>query len=404
MSQLALVDEPHATNDPRLSLIYVDDEPSVLRSFSRAVRRMHLHVTCVDNPAEAIALLKRQRFDIIAVDYSMPGMSGVEFLEQIQHHVEHAYKIMITGMCEVDILQAAINRGGVHQYVSKPWNLKELKHALSTASNHANLVRHNEALQRKLAKQNRELASMNMALDRLVQTRTLNVLDALVSALDHRDTETQWHSRRVALFAHMIASQMNLSDDQLHDVELGALLHDVGKIGISDTILLKPGKLTEEEWDIMRQHPLIGYRLLESIDFLDGARPIVLQHHERWDGKGYPNGLAGETICVGARIFAACDTLDAMTSDRPYRKALPFSAAKAEIIRCAGTQFDQRVVDAFLTIPDEHWQAVIEAGHAYEDSPETSPTLDVSLERVRRMLPDITSAVGWRSATNAMAS
>ena len=405
MSPIALFEPPKdpilSAEEERLKILYVDDEPSILKTFSRALRGMKLELTCLDNPVDAQALLQRQRFDILAVDYNMPDMSGIDFLEQVQRWTENTYKIMITGLYEVDILQAAINRGGVHQYITKPWKHKDLKQVISTATHHARLIRQNEALQRQLAEQNKELASMNEALDRLVQARTLNVLNALVSALDHRDTETQWHSRRVALFAHMIASRLHLTEEQLQDVELGALLHDVGKIGISDTILLKPGRLTEDEWVEMRKHPRIGYELLKNIDFLDGARPIVLQHHERWDGDGYPSQLAGEQICVGARIFAVCDTLDAITSDRPYRKARPFEDAKAEIIRCAGSQFDQHVVDAFLSIPDEHWLAVIEAGQAYEGSP---ASLDLALSRVRSVMPEITAAVGWRSAANALAS
>ncbi|MEL6181527.1 MAG: HD domain-containing phosphohydrolase [Myxococcota bacterium] len=391
------------TDEQRLKILYLDDEPHILKAFARAIRKTDLDLTCMSDPNEARALLTQESFDIIAVDYRMPGMTGIQFLELVQQDTVHSYKLMITALCEVEILQAAINRGGVHQYVTKPWRLDQLQQAIISAKRHACLVRQNAHLQRQLAQQNRELAAMNEALDRLVQTRTLNVLNALVSALDYRDTETQWHSRRVALFAHMIGSRLGLTGEQLHDVELGALLHDVGKIGISDSILLKPGKLTEEEWVEMRRHTLLGHELLRNIDFLDGARPIVLQHHERWDGNGYPNGLGGEAICIGARIFAVCDTLDAITSDRPYRKARPFSAAKQEIIRCSGTQFDERVVEAFLSIPDEHWLAVIEAGHAYEDA---APGFDLSLalDRARDVIPEITSAVAWQSANSALAS
>jgi HD-GYP domain-containing protein (c-di-GMP phosphodiesterase class II) len=153
---------------------------------------------------------------------------------------------------------------------------------------------------------------------------------------------------------------MGIVDPELTDIYRGALLHDVGKIGIPDAILRKPGKLNAEEWVEMRKHPEIGDRILQGIQFLDGARPIVRAHQERYDGKGYPKGLKGTEIPLGARIFAVVDTLDAMTSDRPYRKALPYEAAYDEITRFRGVQFDPDVVDAFLKIPKHEWREIYE--------------------------------------------
>jgi HD-GYP domain-containing protein (c-di-GMP phosphodiesterase class II) len=141
-------------------------------------------------------------------------------------------------------------------------------------------------------------------------------------------------------------------------VEQGALLHDVGKIGVPDSVLLKPGPLDEEEWRVMKRHPGIGYDLLRSIDFLDGARQIILQHQEKFDGSGYPMGHRGDQICVGARIFAAVDTYDAITSDRPYRRASSHDFACSEMRKCAGGQLDPKVVDAFLSLPAETWTAI----------------------------------------------
>jgi HD-GYP domain-containing protein (c-di-GMP phosphodiesterase class II) len=157
-----------------------------------------------------------------------------------------------------------------------------------------------------------------------------------------------------------MANRLKLAPDELQAIELGALLHDIGKIGVPDSILYKPGPLTPEEWEIMKQHPVIGYRMCMKIDALRPAAPIVLHHHERWDGQGYPYGLAGEAIPLGARIFAIADTLDAMTSDRPYRKALSFAQAREEIIRCAGQQFDPEMVKLFLEIPEEELRMIRE--------------------------------------------
>jgi putative nucleotidyltransferase with HDIG domain len=175
-------------------------------------------------------------------------------------------------------------------------------------------------------------------------------LEALVSALDARDRETKGHSLRVARYMMEIAYHMGVtpgSDDWVN-MQRGGLLHDIGKIGVSDTILHKPGPLTDEEWVDMRKHPRIGFDMIHEIGFLSGAAEIVMAHHERYDGKGYPRGLKSEEIPLGARIFVLADTFDAMTSDRPYRKALTPEASRDEIIRCSGTQFDPRCVQAFL--------------------------------------------------------
>jgi HD-GYP domain-containing protein (c-di-GMP phosphodiesterase class II) len=151
---------------------------------------------------------------------------------------------------------------------------------------------------------------------------------------------------------------MGIPEDQIEHIGRGALLHDIGKIGVPDSILLKPGPLTQAEWAEMRRHPEVGYRILQAIDFLRPAAEIVLAHQERWDGGGYPHKLRGEAIPLGARIFAIADTLDAMTSDRPYRKAATFVEARMEISRCGGTQFDPRCVQAFADIPDDELEAL----------------------------------------------
>ncbi len=173
-------------------------------------------------------------------------------------------------------------------------------------------------------------------------------LESLVTALDVRDQETRGHSVRVAQHSLDIARLLGIKEEEeLLTVYRGALMHDVGKIGVPDAILLKPAKLTEEEWEFMRRHPALGYRILAQVPYLRPAAKIVLAHHERWDGDGYPRKLKGEDIPLGARIFALCDTYDAIISDRPYRKGQSPEAALAEILRCAGTQFDPKVVEAF---------------------------------------------------------
>ncbi len=200
-------------------------------------------------------------------------------------------------------------------------------------------------------------ARVSAALDALQSTYD-ETLKALSSALDLRDNETEGHAQRVTRITARIAQEMGYADDVLVEIVRGALLHDMGKIGIPDGILLKPDRLTDDEWTIMRTHAELGYQMIRNIRFLAGSAPIVRHHHERYDGRGYPAGLVGDDIPIGARIFAVADTFDAMTSDRPYRKALTYEASRDEILRCSGSQFDPKVVDSFCQIEADVWVAV----------------------------------------------
>ena len=209
----------------------------------------------------------------------------------------------------------------------------------------------------KLEQQNKALTQANIHIQRISDELRVSydgTLEALVNALDARDQETKGHSLRVSRYMLDIAREMGVQEgtQQWIDMQRGSLLHDVGKIGVADGILLKPAKLTEDEWVVMRRHPEIGYNMLNQVQFLQGAAEIILSHHERWDGAGYPRGLAHEEIPFGARIFMVCDTFDSMTSDRPYRKALSTQVALEEILKYSGSQFDPRVVEAFLDIYD----------------------------------------------------
>ena len=229
-------------------------------------------------------------------------------------------------------------RFSVKQYVDK------------TAQNVDELKKRN----RKLLQANRDVLAMA---DRLRETYD-GTLEALVSALDARDRETKGHSIRVAKYMMEIAYHMGITPgtEEWVDMQRGGLLHDIGKIGVSDSILHKPGPLTDEEWVDMKRHPKIGHDMIKDISFLSGAAVIVMAHHERFDGKGYPRGLAADEIPIGSRIFVLADTFDAMTSDRPYRAALSVEASREEIIRCSGTQFDPRCVQAFLLA----WDKIVE--------------------------------------------
>jgi len=274
------------------------------------------------------------------------------------HHVTAHYPdvamIMITGVADLNSAVNALS-AGAYDYVTKPFNAIELKNKIQKALERRRLVLENKQYQLHLERRVQEqTADLRDALSR-VNTAYAHTLEALINALDARERETQRHSKRVSEYTLVIARKLGISSAEFVDLERGSLLHDIGKIGISDSILLKPAKLTEEEWVEIRKHPDIGHQILKGISFLEGAAEMVRQHHERFDGTGYPRGLAGEEILLGARIFAVVDTFDAMTSDRPYRKALSYQTAREEIIRFSGRQFDPHLVGCFLQIPEDIW-------------------------------------------------
>lgn len=343
---------------PELNVLYVDDEVNLLNAFQRVFRHDAVAVTVTPDAEKALDLVAQKPYHVIASDYRMPSLNGIDFLERTREISPDSLRILITGMCDFDAAVEAINRGKVYRFITKPWNNNDLRAAIHQALEYWRLKQENDRLSELIRARNRELEELNYSLERVVQKRTMDVLNGLISALDLRDTETQNHSRRVSLYAALVAERMGVRGTELLDIERGALLHDIGKIGVRDSILLKPDRLTEEEWNEMRLHPELGYRLLEGIDFLENARLVVLHHQERYDGTGYPAGLKGDQICLGARIFAVVDTLDAMTCDRPYRRAVPYEVARQEIRRCAGTQFDPAVVEAFLTIPWEDFERI----------------------------------------------
>jgi len=264
---------------------------------------------------------------------------------------------MLTG--EDDIRQGIqAMKLGAADYLLKPLQLEavvaSIQQALRMKRMEMELETHRHNLEQMVAQRTKQLQA---AMRRIEMTYD-ETLAALGAALDLRDAETAGHSQRVSRYCLEIAKTVGCSSEQLKQIARGSYLHDIGKIGTPDAILLKKGKLNAEETCVMQKHARIGYDMVCRIAFLAGAAEIVLTHQERYDGTGYPQGLAGEEIPLGARIFAVADTLDAMTSDRPYRRALPFAAAKAEIIRESGRQFDPKVAEAFLSLPEQVWENI----------------------------------------------
>ena len=305
----------------------------------------------------ALRLLEREAFDVVISDLRMPGMSGMELLKVAVGAYPRSVFLIATG---VDDIRTGIEamKQGAYDYLLKPFKLDavvaSIERALEKKRLELEVQNYRENLEQMIEERTKQLKN---AMGRIEHTYD-ETLEALGAALDLRDNETAGHSRRVTRYSLEIAKAMGCSGEQLKQIARGAHLHDIGKIGIPDAVLLKPGKLTAEEWVIMKSHARIGYDLVSRIAFLAPAAEIVLTHQECYDGTGYPQGLAGEQIPLGARIFAVADTLDAMTSDRPYRKALPFSTAREEIIRESGRQFDPEVVKVFLSLAQTVWEEI----------------------------------------------
>ncbi|MDP2273639.1 MAG: HD domain-containing phosphohydrolase [Archangium sp.] len=332
--------------------LVVDDDPSITEALTKVVKSMGFEVISHTDPREAA---RETAFDLIITDFMMPHMSGVELLNALRATRPEAVRLLITAANDFKVAMKAVNEGEVFKLLGKPWGLNELRSAITQAVDYHRLLQDNKRLTLEVSERNAQLTALNATLEQQVTERTTGLLEGMIRALDYRDTETQWHSWRVARFTRRIAEAMGIAGEQLVQIEQGALLHDIGKIGVRDAILLKPGPLSPEEWVEMKKHPELGYRMLANIPYLQPAADIVFQHQEKWNGQGYPRGLKGEEITIGARLFCIADTMDAICSDRPYRKGSTLEVAIMEIGRLAGSQFDPKAVETFLAIPPTEW-------------------------------------------------
>jgi len=295
---------------------------------------------------------------LVILDLHSPAMYGMELLRRITMEHPGIAVLVVGGQGDVAVAVRAM-RLGAYDFVPRPFYPDDLILRVQRAFAWRRLIVRNHLYQHELESAiELQREALTLALGELRRTYQAT-LEALTGALDLRDKETEGHSRRVTEYSTVLARAMNVDDDALDVIRQGALLHDVGKIGIPDSVLYKPGPLTTEEWALIRKHPQIGYDLLKGIGFLSEAvSTIVLRHHERYDGTGYPDGLRGNDIPWGARIFAVSDTLDAITADRVYRKGRSLAVARAEISRLSGKQFDPKVVEAFMSIPDQTWYTI----------------------------------------------
>ncbi len=357
--------------DQKAKILIVDDEEAVREVLHEGLSTSGYECFTASNYSEALAMLKSDSFNLVLSDINMPGESGIQLLRAVKEYDDDLDVIMVTGVIDIEIAIHAM-RLGASDYIAKPFNFEELKIVIEKALEKRKLIIENREyqlnLEKKVEERTAEVLARQKEIEKLYSelsiafhqiSETYNAtLEALVVALDSRDTETQGHSKRVVEYTTLIAKRMGIESASIVNMRRGALLHDIGKIGVPDAILRKPGKLSEEEWTIMKKHPEIGCRMLNGIKFLEGSLPIVLHHHEQWDGNGYPAGLMKEAIPLGARIFAVVDTFDAMTSSRPYRKALTYEDVNDEIEKYRGIQFDPDISEIFLSIPKRKWDEI----------------------------------------------
>jgi putative two-component system response regulator len=338
-------------------VLVVDDEISIRELLSHFLGSHGYQCRTADSGESALEAIRNTCFDLVISDIRMPRVTGLQLLHHLQQNHPSLPVIMITAVADLETAVDAMKRGAT-DYITKPFNLKKVVASVKNALQTRMKRLQEEQIKTRLAElvQSKSYA-LDSALRSLDHQRDMT-LEALVRALDARESETRSHSFRVQSYAIRLARQLDIGPDPLEEIARGALLHDIGKIGISDSILLKPGKLNEDEWCEMRRHPALGYEILRGIEFLDGTTELVLRHHERWDGTGYPDGIKGKAIPFGARIFAVVDSLDAMTSDRPYRKALTYEHARAEIKQLSGILYDPEVVEAFLRISRDEWAGI----------------------------------------------
>ena len=337
-------------------ILVVDDEPYTRAVIANMLEKSNYVPVLAADGNQAISCIEQDGpYNVVLSDIVVPGVDGIGLLDKLREVHPETPMVMVTAMQDIGVAISAMRRGA-YDYLLKPFTHEQLLATVERALDYRRLVQQNAMYRQHLE----ELVSartemLRQAINDLERSYDIT-LEALGDALDLKDAETEGHSKRVTAYTIALARHMGVSESQMRVVARGAFLHDIGKMAIPDAILLKPGRLDAGEQAIMREHCLRGYQILRKIPFLRDAAEIVYSHQEYFDGSGYPRGLHGDQIPLGARIFAVADTLDAITSDRPYRRANSFDAARREISRCAGSQFDPAVVDVFLRIPDRVWK------------------------------------------------
>ena len=354
LSPVAREDTPADRMKRVPQILVVDDETPVRSMIGATLERQGYNVRLASSGREAQTALEQNSFDLVLTDIVMRDGNGIALLERVRGQYPNVPVVMVSAIHDISVAIDAMRRGA-YDYLLKPFEREHLATTVARALEFRQELEENQNYQLSLEQVVQARTELlQQAMEDLEHSYDIT-LEALGDALDLKDSETEGHSKRVTAYTIALARAMGIKPSEIKVIARGAFLHDIGKMAIPDDILRKPGALTVDEQDVMREHCSRGYHILRKIPFLSEAAEIVFAHQEKFDGSGYPNGLRAAEIPVGARIFAVADALDAITSDRPYRRARSFDIARQEILRCSGTQFDPAVVEVFLKIPSELW-------------------------------------------------
>lgn len=321
-------------------IMAVDDDTGILDSLTVVLKRNGYSLVTFTNPLDAIEELKTNHYDLLLLDFIMSPLHGDQVVSEIRKFDKDLYILLLTGHKDLAPPLDTIKQLDIQGYCEKSDNFDQLLLLIESGL--------------KAIEQRQTITDMNKKLEKSF----LDIVEALRATVEAKDSYTRGHSDRVANYAVLIGRYLNLSKKELEDLRIGGLFHDIGKIGIPDTILLKNGKLTDEEYSEIKKHPIIGFNIIGNSDMFKDIVPFVKYHHERYDGKGYPEGLSGENIPYMARIAAVADSFDAMSSRRVYRDSLPKEVVREEIAKNTGTQFDPEIVKVFLDIIDNHYDEI----------------------------------------------
>ena len=335
-------------------IIAVDDEGGIIDSLSVFLKRSGYQLTGCTNPLEAIELVRNEHFDLMLLDFIMTPIHGDKVVEEIRKFNQELYILLLTGHKDLAPPLETIKRLSIQGYCEKSDKFDQLLLLIESALKsieQMNLIK----------KINNELKESQESLEKAY----LESIQTLRYTVEAKDRYTRGHSDRVAEFSVLIGKYMGLSEEDLKTLRIGGLFHDIGKIGIPDAILLKEGKLDDNEYSEIKNQPSIGKHILSNASIFSSIIPIVYHHHEKYNGTGYPEQLAGDQIPLFARIAAVADTFDAMTSKRSYRNAIPLEYVRAEIEKCSGTQFDPQIAKVFLDILDNHYDEILKIQNKY---------------------------------------
>ena len=330
-----------------IRILIVDDEPIICSILARRLAREGYECVTANNGKEALHHFYKDIFSLIISDIKMPEMDGIELLRKVKAMNPNMVVILITAYPEIDVAVEAM-RLGAYDFITKPITLDLAVLSVKNALERKRLEEEVEAYHKNLESLVEERTSKLQHAYRILKKSHLDSVQVLAEAIDAKDPYTRGHSDRVRRMSMKIAIHLGFAEDQLESLEYGALLHDIGKIGIKDEILQKHGALTSQEYQYIQEHPLIGVKIVEGVDFFKDKVSMIRHHHEHFDGNGYPDGLVGEAIPLAARVIAVPDAFDAMTSMRPHRESISLEEVLSEMERCKGKQFDPMVLDIFF--------------------------------------------------------